>query len=67
MKFIEGMHGVEPCLGQTLCALSVPRPASPFGETIFTDSLNLSIFNLKKHILKTFTKAGMRGVEPRLP
>ena len=47
MKFIEGMHGVEPCLGQTLCALSVPRPASPFGETIFTDSLNLSIFNLK--------------------
>ena len=41
------MHGVEPCLGQTLCALSVPRPASPFGETIFTDSLNLSIFNLK--------------------
>ena len=40
-KSIEGMHGVEPCLGQTLCALSVPRPASPFGEAIFTDSLNL--------------------------
>ena len=47
------MHGVEPCLGQTLCALSVPRPASPFGETIFTDSLNLSIFNLKNTNLKT--------------
>ena len=41
------MHGVEPCLGQTLCALSVPRPASPFGETTFTGSLNLSIFNIK--------------------
>ena len=46
-QFIEGMRGVEPRLGQTLCALSVPRPAFPFGETIFTDSLNLSIFNLK--------------------
>ena len=52
------MHGVEPCLGQTLCALSVPRPASPFGETIFTDSLNLSIFNLKKHYLKTVYESG---------
>ena len=41
MKFIEGMHGVEPCLGQTLCALSVPRPASPFVKAIFTDSLNI--------------------------
>ena len=52
------MHGVEPCLGQTLCALSVPRPASPFGETIFTDSLNLSIFNLKRHYLKTVYGSG---------
>ena len=35
-------------ISYAFCALSVPRSASPFVKAIFTDSLNLSIFNLKK-------------------